>query len=306
MRVLVTGGAGFIGSNLANTLSADGHEVVVLDDLSLGVPSNLVNAVELVDGSVCDAGTVSKSMRGVESVFHLAAKSSLTMIIDDPVLGEEVNVGGFLRVLEAAREEGVERVVYASTSSIYSGIEPPHSEDMDVTPRTLYEQNLFAREQIASIYTATRDIEAVGMRFFSVYGSNEWHKKKYANLVSQFIWSMLSDERPVIYGDGSQTRDFVHVSDVCRALILASRSEGAAGGVFNVCTGKSYSLNQLVNIINDEIDASIEPRYVENPLKMYVDHTLGDPRKAREGLGFESTISLREGVSMVVRDQEKA
>jgi UDP-glucose 4-epimerase len=306
MRVLVTGGAGFIGSNLANTLSADGHEVVVLDDLSLGVPSNLVNAVELVDGSVCDAGTVSKSMRGVESVFHLAAKSSLTMIIDDPVLGEEVNVGGFLRVLEAAREEGVERVVYASTSSIYSGIEPPHSEDMDVTPRTLYEQNLFAREQIASIYTATRDIEAVGMRFFSVYGSNEWHKKKYANLVSQFIWSMLSDERPVIYGDGSQTRDFVHVSDVCRALIQASESEKAAGDIFNVCTGKSYSLNQLVNMINEEIDASIEPRYVENPLKMYVDHTLGDPRKAREGLGFESTISLREGVSMVVRDQEKA
>lgn len=306
MRVLVTGGAGFIGSNLANTLSADGHEVVVLDDLSLGVPSNLVDGVELVDGSVCDAGTVSKSMRGIESVFHLAAKSSLTMIIDDPVLGEEVNVGGFLRILEAAREEGVERVVYASTSSIYSGMKPPHSEDMDVTPRTLYEQNLFAREQIASIYTATRGIEAVGMRFFSVYGSNEWHKKKYANLVSQFIWSMLRDERPVIYGDGSQTRDFVHVSDVCRALILASESERAAGDVFNVCTGRSYSLNQLVDMINEEIDTSIEPRYVENPLKMYVDHTLGDPGKAREVLGFESAISLREGVSMVVKDQGNA
>ncbi len=305
MKVLVTGGAGFIGSNLSNLLYERGYEVIALDDLSLGVPVNLRDQVELVDGSVTDFQTVKGCMEGVDAVFHLAAKSSVTMIDDDPISGEEVNVGGFLKILEAGEEEGIRRVVYASTSSMYSSIEPPHREDAYIIPRTLYEQNFLAREHIAGIYSATRDVETVGMRFFSVYGPNEWHKGEYANLVSQFLWSMMKDERPVLYGDGSQTRDFTHVLDVCEALILASEVQGVSGDVFNVCTGENYDLNQLVEMINQELGTDIEPEYVPNPLDMYVQSTLGDPQKAREKLGFEASISLEKGVSMLVAEQQE-
>jgi len=305
MKVLVTGGAGFIGSNLANELSERGNDVRVLDDLSLGVPENLKSGVELMDGSVTDAKIVDDAVRGVEVVYHLAAKSSVTMIDDDPVLGEEVNVGGFLKVLEASRKHDVRRVVYASTSSMYSAVKPPHREDAVIVPRTLYEQNFFAREHIGSIYTNAFGLETVGMRFFSVYGPNERHKGRYANLVSQFIWSMMKGESPVIYGDGSQTRDLTHVSDVCEALILASEAEGAPGQVFNVCTGKSTSLNELVKIISERLGVDIKPTYVNNPLKLYVQHTLGDPTKAHKVLGFEAKIGITEGVSGLIEEQRE-
>jgi len=300
MKALVTGGAGFIGSNLANTLVERGNDVTVLDDLSLGIPDNLVKEVELVNGTVTESEIVEAATEGCEAVFHLAAKSSVTMIDDDPVEGEDVNVGGFLRVLQAARKHGIRRVVYASTSSMYSSIEPPHREDALITPGTLYEQNFLAREHIGSIYTNSYDVETVGMRFFSVYGPNEWHKKRYANLISQFIWGMADGERPVIYGDGSQTRDFTHVSDVCEALILASTVDGVGGEVFNVCTGRSIDLNELVEIINRTLGTDLKPEHVVNPLKNYVSHTLGDPTKARDMLGFEAKTSLEEGISGLV------
>jgi UDP-glucose 4-epimerase len=297
MRVLVTGGAGFIGSNLANVLVDRKNDVAVLDDLSLGIPQNLSDEVELIHGSVTNREAVEEAVDGCDRVFHLAAKSSVTMIQDDPVMGEEINVAGFLRVLEAAKRSSVARVVYASTSSMYSAIEPPHREDATIVPGTLYEQNFLAREHIGSIYSASSGIETVGMRFFSVYGPNEWHKGKYANLVSQFIWDMVKGERPVIFGDGSQTRDFTHVSDVCEALMLASEAPGVAGQVFNVCTGRSQSLNELVEIINQVLGTDLEAEYVPNPLKAYVAHTLGDPGKAKRMLGFQAKVDLKRGVS---------
>jgi UDP-glucose 4-epimerase len=303
MKALVTGGAGFIGSNLANLLVDRDYDVVVLDDLSLGIPENLNQGVELVHSTVTDGETVDKVVEGCNVVFHLAAKSSVTMIDDDPVFAEDVNVGGYLRVLQASRKFGVERVVYSSTSSMYSAIEPPHREDAVIYPRTLYEQNFLAREHIGSIYTNVYDLECVGMRFFSVYGPNEWHKEKYANLVSQFIWLMMDGERPVIYGDGSQTRDFTHVLDICEALILASKVEGVGGDVFNACTGKCIDLNRLVGIINSTLGTDLEPEYVVNPLRMYVARTLGDPTKAREKLGFEAKITIEEGVASLVEIQ---
>ncbi len=304
MKALVTGGAGFIGSNLVDLLLERGFDVVALDDLSLGVPENVSKGAELVDGSVTDLELLTKISSGVDVVFHLAAKSSAPMIEDDPIRGEEVNVGGFLKVLHAARENGVRRVVYASTSSMYSAVKPPHREDVIVVPRTFYEQNFFSREQLARIYSDTFGLETVGMRFFSVYGPKERHKGRYANLVSQFIWAMMRGERPIIYGDGTQTRDFVYVHDVCRALYLAGTVEGVSGEIFNVCTGRNTSLNELVTIISKTLGVDIKPRYVENPIKRYVHHTLGDPTKAREILGFQAEVDLATGVRMLV-DQMK-
>ncbi len=300
MKILVTGGAGFIGSNLANHLVGGGDEVRVLDDYSLGVPANLTKNAEAMKGSVTDPSAVARAVQGVEIIFHLAARSSVTMIDDDPISGEEVNVGGFLRILEAGRKAGVSRVVYASTSSMYSGVRPPHREDAVLRPGTLYEQNFYAREQIGAIYSRIYGLETVGMRFFSVYGPNEWHKGRYANLVSQFIWTMMKGEVPVIYGDGSQTRDFTHVRDVCEALVLASKKEGVSGEVFNVCTGTSNSLNDLVNTIAAELGIGVKPKYMANPLKSYVAHTLGDPQKARNMLGFQARIDLRSGIRELI------
>lgn len=305
MKVLVTGGAGFIGSNLANCLAARGEEVSALDDYSLGVPENLDGSVEAIRGSVTDRDAVLRAVKASDVVYHLAAKSSATMIDDDPVLGQEINVGGFLNVLEAARKSGVRSVVYASTSSLYSGVRPPHREDAVIVPRTLYEQNFFAREHIGYIYSKNYGLRTAGMRFFSVYGPNEWHKGRYANLVSQFIWWMTKGERPVIYGDGTQTRDLTHVQDVCEALILASSAKGAEGQVFNVCTGKATSLNDLVKIIAKELKVKMEPEYVRNPLKSYVEHTLGDPSKAERVLGFKAKIDLATGVSRLVAEHRR-
>ncbi len=299
MKALVTGGAGFIGSNLVDLLLQKGADVVVLDDLSLGVPGNVSKDASLIDGSVTNLEILTKTLSGVDVVFHLAAKSSAPMIEEDPIQGEEVNVGGFLKVLHAAKENGVKRVVYASTSSMYSAVKPPHREDVPVVPRTFYEQNFFSREQLARIYSDTFGMETVGMRFFSVYGPKERHKGRYANLVSQFLWAMMRGERPVIYGDGTQTRDFVYVRDVCLALYLAGTVKGVSGGIFNVCTGKNTSLNELVAIISDVLGVHTEPRYVENPIKRYVHDTLGDPTKAREALGFEAEVDLKTGVEIL-------
>ncbi len=305
MKILVTGGAGFIGSNLANLLAARGEEVWALDDYSLGVPGNLDKRVHALRASVTDRDALLRAAQGSDVVYHLAARSSVTMVDDDPVLAEAVNVGGFLNVLEAARKTGIGSVVYASTSSMYSGVKPPHREDAVIVPNTLYEQNFLAREQIASVYYRNYGLRTVGMRFFSVYGPNEWHKGKYANLVSQFIWAMMKGERPVIYGDGTQTRDLTHVQDVCEALILASSAKGAEGQVFNVCTGKATSLNDLVKVIADELKLDIEPVYIKNPLKSYVAHTLGDPSKAERILGFKAKIDLRTGVARLVAENRK-
>ncbi|MFC7233804.1 NAD-dependent epimerase/dehydratase family protein [Halosegnis marinus] len=294
-RVLVTGGAGFIGSNLANRLAAD-NDVVAVDDLYLGTPENLDDEVEFVDASVLDDDLPAD----VDVLFHLAALSSRPMHEENPARGARVNVEGFINTVEQVRAHGCDTVVYASTSSIYGDRTEPSPEDMDVEARTGYEASKLARERYAEYYQNFHEMSMAGMRFFAVYegfSGAEEHKGEFANLITQFAHEVATGTPPDIWGDGTQTRDFTHVADVARGLELAADHE--LDGIYNLGTGDSYSLNELVARLNDILGTDVEPTYSENTMKNYVHDTMADPSKMHEATGWEPEIDFEEGLRRV-------
>jgi UDP-glucose 4-epimerase len=296
-RILVTGGAGFIGSNLANALAAD-NEVVVVDDEHLGTPANLDEAVEYRRASVLDEDLPTD----VDVLYHLAALSSYAMHEADPTTGARVNVEGFVNAVEQARQDGCETVVYASTSSIYGSRTEPSPEDMPVAVDTGYEASKLARERYGEYFSNHHGMSMAGLRFFSVYqgyGGAEAHKGEYANVIAQFADDVANGRNPELYGDGEQTRDFTHVDDVVRGLRLAAEHE--LDGIYNLGTGESYSFNTVVELINEELGTAVEPAYVENPIpeSVYVHDTCADPSKMRAATGWEPEIGFREGIRRV-------
>ncbi len=301
MSVLVTGGAGFIGSNLVEELLASGIDVVVLDNLSTGSLENLEGGsrnLEVIEASCLDLPKLDIRPDGI---YHLGIPSSSPMYKKDPFLvGEAIN--GMIAILELAKNTG-SRVVYASTSSLYSGQTPPHREEMEVLVTDYYTEARFAMERMAELYRKLFGVEAVGMRFFSVYGPHEAAKKQYANIVTQFLWEMMAGRAPVIYGDGTQTRDFVYVKDVVRALRLAMGSDYV--GALNVGTGKSYSFNEVAEILANRMGLSLEAEHVENPIKNYVAHTLANTSKAEEVLGFRAEHSLEMGIDELLKSYSR-
>ncbi|ELZ65583.1 NAD-dependent epimerase/dehydratase family protein [Haloferax sp. ATCC BAA-645] len=323
-RVLVTGGAGFIGSNLANHL-ADENEVVAVDDRYLGTPENLDDAVEFHDASVLDDDLPTDD---VDVVFHLAALSSYKMHEENPTEGARVNVEGFVNTVEQARNDGCDTVVYASTSSIYGSRTEPSPEEMPVEARTGYEASKLARERYAEYFHHHYDMRTAGLRFFSVYqgfGGAEEHKGEFANTVAQFTDKIANGESPELFGDGSkgefantvaqftdkiangespelfgdgsQTRDFTHVDDIVRGIEFAA--DHRLQGIYNLGTGESYSFNEMVDMINEALGTDVEPEYVENPLDVYVHDTKADCTKIREATGWEPKITFEEGVRRV-------
>ncbi|MFB1066359.1 NAD-dependent epimerase/dehydratase family protein [Natrinema sp. H-ect4] len=296
-RVLITGGAGFIGSNLANHL-AETNDVVVIDDEYLGTSANLESGVDYHNRSVLEDDLPTD----VDVVFHLAALSSYAMHEENPTEGARVNVEGFVNVVEQAREDGCETVVYASTSSIYGSRTEPSPVDMPVTVNTGYEASKLAREHYGEYFANHYDMNVAGMRFFSVYqgyGGAEEHKGEYANVIAQFADDMANGEAPVLYGDGTQTRDFTHVSDIVRGLELAADNE--LTGIYNLGTGDAYSFNTVVDMLNDELATDIEPEYVENPIpdSVYVHDTCADSSTMYEATGWEPEIDFAEGLRRV-------
>jgi len=296
-RILVTGGGGFIGANLANKL-AENNDVIALDDGYLGTPENVSEDVEYVEQSVLDDDLPTD----VDVVFHLAALSSYAMHEDNPTHGARVNVEGFVNTVEQARDDGCDTVVYASTSSIYGSRTEPSPEDMDVTVNTGYEASKMARETYAEYFQNHYDLTLAGMRFFSVYqgyGGAEEHKGEYANVIAQFADDLASGDAPKLYGDGEQTRDFTHVDDIVRGLVLAAEHE--LNGVYNLGTGEAYDFNTVVEMLNDELGTDIEPEYVENPIPddVYVHDTCADFSKMHEATGWEPEISFEEGIELV-------
>jgi UDP-glucose 4-epimerase len=296
-RVLVTGGAGFIGSNLANHL-AESNEVIAVDDCYLGTPENLDESVEFVEASVLDDDLPTD----VDVVFHLAALSSYAMHEDDPTRGARVNVEGFVNTVDQARRDGCDTVVYASTSSIYGSRTEPSPEDMPVAVDTGYEASKLARERYAEYFGNHYDMAMAGLRFFSVYqgyGGAEEHKGEYANVIAQFAEDIANGRAPKLYGDGEQTRDFTHVSDIVRGIELAADYQ--LEGVYNLGTGEAYDFNTVVEMLNDELGADVEPEYVENPIpdEVYVHDTCADPSKMNEATGWEPQIDFQEGIERV-------
>lgn len=296
-RILITGGAGFIGSNVANSL-ARRNEVIALDDRSLGKSTNLNREVRYVDADVRDSGLPTD----VDVVIHLAALSSFGMHESAPAEGASVNVEGFVNVVEQARQDGCETVVYASTSSIYDSTQTPSPEDSTVTANTGYEASKLARERYAESFGNRYGMNLAGMRLFSVYqgyGGRESHKGEYANVIAQFADDLAHGRQPDIYGDGTQTRDFTHVDDVVRALKLAA--EEKLHGIYNVGTGTSTDFNSLVERLNEEMGTNIEPNYVPNPIPehVYVRHTCADSRKLHAATGWQPEIDLETGLRQV-------
>jgi len=296
-RVLVTGGAGFIGSNLANRLAED-NEVVALDDCYLGTPENLDPAVEFVEESVLAEDLPTD----VDVVFHLAALSSYKMHEDDPTHGARVNVEGFVNTVDQARRDGCDHVVYASTSSIYGSRTEPSPEDMPVAANTAYEASKLGRERYAEYFHNHYDLTTCGLRFFSVYqgyGGAEEHKGEYANLIAQFADDIANGRSPEIWGDGTQTRDFTHVEDLVRAIELAADHD--LQGIYNVGTGEQYSFNELVERLTAILEADVDPTYTEGyvPDDVYVHDTMADPSKLRAATGWEPEIDFEEGLRRV-------
>jgi len=299
-KVLVTGGAGFIGSNLTKRLVGLGYEVTAIDNFYLGKIENLEKVVDKIEFYEMDIRDKNKLRELFESkkfnyVFNEAACSSAPMFDKDPRYAMDVNLNGFLNILQLASENKVKRLVYASTSSIYHDLKPPHREDMLVTPKSFYTISKYFAELAARQYWNEHKLETIGLRYFSVYGPNEVHKGRFANTISQFLWLMREDESPVIYGDGKQTRDFIYVEDVVEANLLAMRN-GSPGEVYNIGTGKSTSFNEIVKLLNRFLKKEIKPKYVKNPIHNYIPRTEASIGKAKRELKFVHKHSLEEGI----------
>jgi len=292
MKALVTGGAGFIGSNLVEAI-VDDFEVTILDNLQTGSLKNL--------GSLRDMKIIEKSSNDCLSldlkpdvIFHLGIPSSSPMYKNNPLLvGEAIN--GMISILELARQSGNAKVVFSSSSSLYNGIPAPQREDAVIQVTDYYTEARLAMERLAELYCRLYEIDFAGMRFFSVYGPHEEAKGKYANIITQFFWEMKAGRCPLIFGDGRQTRDFIHVDDVIAALILASKK---GSGIFNVGTGRAHSFNEVVSLLNSKLGLDLKATYRENPIKNYVMHTQADTTKAKV-LGFEAKVSLDEGIRKI-------
>lgn len=295
----MTGGCGFIGSNLVERLINEGYSVTVFDNLTSGAKEN----IEGLNVKFCNKPyDYIISLPKFDVIFHLGIPSSSPMYKSNPFLvGKAVN--DMITILEYAKKARC-KVIYASSSSIYNGNKPPYREDMPIYVTDYYTECRYAIERLAKLYNVLFDVQSIGMRFFSIYGPKEEYKGRYANIITQFLWSILKDESPVIFGDGNQTRDFTYVTDVVEALILAMKKDFKCE-IFNVGTGIAYTFNEVVNLLNRLLGKNIKPVYQPNPIKNYVYHTLADTSKAEKVLGFKAKIKLEEGISKLIKIYKK-
>jgi nucleoside-diphosphate-sugar epimerase len=299
VRVLVTGGAGFIGANLVEELLAVGHEVKVLDNISTGHRHNLSGVedeVELIEGDLRSYERVHHAVRGCEVVFHQGALPSVPRSVQDPITTSEINVGGTLNVLLTARDEGVRRVVFASSSSIY-GDAPgfPRTERQEPRPLAPYAVSKLAAEQYCRVFATVYGLETVSLRYFNVFGKRQDPASQYSAVIPRFIMAMREGRAPTIYGSGEQSRDFTHVDDVVAANLLAVQAPAATGGVFNIACGTHHSLNELVGSLNRLLDTDIEPIHV-SPRPGDIERSWADIGLAREALGYEPEVDFENGL----------
>lgn len=304
MDALVTGGAGFIGSHLVDALLAKGMTVRVLDNLATGRESNLagsIGKIELLRGDIRDAEAVSRAVRGANAVFHVAALPSVNGSITDPVLWNMVNIQGTLNVLAAARDAGVERFVFSSSSSVY-GDTPvlPKREDMPTKPLSPYALQKLAGEHYCRLFHELYGLKTVILRYFNVFGPRQNPKSQYAAVVPLFVENLLAGKAPTICGDGGQTRDFTFVADVVSANIACLAAPRAAfGDVFNVARGDRISVNGLAGTIMEVVGERVTPVHVEARAGEVRD-SQADVAKVLRVLGWKSGVTFREGIERTV------
>jgi nucleoside-diphosphate-sugar epimerase len=308
-KALVTGGAGFIGSNLVERLLREGRSVRVLDNFSTGRRENLAaldGEFELVEGDVQSYERAHSAVRGCEVVFHQAALPSVPRSIQDPLTSNAANVTGTLQVLLAARDEGVERVVYASSSSTYgASTELPKRESMPALPISPYAVAKLSAEGYCRAFHQVYGIQTVALRYFNVFGPRQDPRSQYAAVIPRFILAFLGDQSPVVYGDGEQSRDFTYVDNVVDANLLAATAEGVAGRYFNIATGSRTSLNAMLAELRSLTGKAIEARYLD-PRPGDVKHSLADIGLAGEALGYEPGVDFANGLRMTLAWYESA
>ncbi|HUH14414.1 MAG TPA: SDR family oxidoreductase [Gaiellaceae bacterium] len=308
-RALVTGGAGFIGSNLVRELLERGYAVRVLDNFSTGNRDNLDGLerdVEVVEGELRSYERVHAAVRGVEIVFHQGALPSVPRSVQDPLTTSAVNVEGTLNVLLAARDEGIRRVVFASSSSVYGGAGTPPRTESDVPdPIAPYGVAKLAAERycisFSRVYSA---LETVCLRYFNVFGPRQDPASQYAAVVPRFLTAIAAGEPVPIYGSGRQRRDFTYVANVVHANLLAAHAEGVNGRVFNVATGSPTSVDALADTIGEVLGREVEKQYLP-PRPGEIEDSWADLAEARRGLGYEPAVGLEEGLRLTAEALEE-
>lgn len=297
---LVTGGAGFIGSHLSSALVARGHRVRVVDSLITGFEHNLQPGVEFTSGDLAEPEVANAAVQGVDYVLHQAAIPSVPRSVKNPRESHRANVDGMLNILLAARDAGVRRVVFAGSSSVY-GDQPtlPKREDMPTKPMTPYALQKLVSEQYGQMFTRLYGLEVVTTRYFNVFGPRQDPSSPYSGVISLFIKALLDGTRPVIFGDGGQTRDFTFVTNVVDGVLRAAEAPAVGGEVFNVATGGRVSLNELLATLKKIVGSDVAPIYQEARMGDVRD-SQADISKAERLLGYRPAVMLEEGLRQTV------
>ena len=304
MDYLVTGGAGFIGSNLAEYLVGQGRGVRVFDNFSSGKRENVrsfADKAEIIEGDLRDFKAVQQAMQGVRTVFHLAAMPSVIRSIEEPQATSEINITGTLNLLVAARDAGVKRVIFSSSSSIYGDTPTlPKREDMPPSPLSPYAVQKLTGEHYCHNFWQLYGLETVSLRCFNVFGSRQDPQSQYAAVIPRFITAILQDESPMIFGDGRQTRDFSHVENIIDANLAACTApKEALGQAFNIACGGRISLLDLVDAVNKILGKNVKPKF-DPPRPGDILHSQADITKAQKLLGWKPRIGFREGIEKAV------
>lgn len=304
MLCLVTGGAGFIGSHLVDALTAAAHRVRVFDNFDTGLASNLAHvapAPEIVRGCLTDAAAVARAVEGCEVVFHLGALASVAKSVEDPPLNHAVNATGTLHVLDAARKAGVRRVVYAGSASAYGGADDPagQGEDTPLCALSPYAAAKLAGEFYCQSFAASYGLETVRLRFFNVFGPRQRPDSPYSGVIAIFASMLAAGRVPTIHGDGLQSRDFVAVEDVARALVLAADAPGVSGRVYNVGTGGSVTLLQLLDALNRVLGTAVVPTH--GPARAGdIRHSRAKIDRIAADLGYAPRVAFEDGLRRTV------
>ncbi len=302
MKAMITGGAGFIGSHIADRLLADGHKVVVLDDFSTGKRENLPEHSNLgvVECDIRDSEQVDKYMEGVDWVFHKAAIASVPKTVNDPINSSQVNYLGGLNVLEAARKHQIKRLVFASSAALY-GDEPTLPKVESMHPMTLspYAVDKLATECACGVYSRLYGVDTVCLRYFNVYGPRQDPSSPYSGVISIFADKLNNQQTPTIFGDGEQTRDFVYISDVVEANMQAVKIETGQGAIFNVATGEKQTLNTLLKVMCDIHEAEFSAEYAE-PRQGDIKDSYATIDKAKADLGWQPKVQLQDGLRNLI------
>jgi len=303
MKYLVTGGSGFIGSNIAHELVKRGEDVRVIDNFSTGNKVNIAeieNRIELIDGDIRDFWTVQQAVVGVDYVLHQAALPSVPRSISNPLTSNSVNIDGTLNLLEASKNAGVKRFVMASSSSVYGDTPAlPKREDMPTDPLSPYAITKLANEKYCKVFYELYGLETVCLRYFNIFGPRQDPKSEYAAVIPRFITALLNGRQPVVYGDGEQSRDFTFVSNAVDANLLATTAAIKPGRYYNIACGAQYTLNDLLDMLREIIGTDIEAKYTP-PHPGDIKHSFADISLARKELGFDPKVDFKAGLKKTV------